>query len=72
MKTTKYLKVSDKVCYQPKHYKKNGEVENGIVKEVVSENSVRVVYKCNNDWANYKDYTGALTDIQDLSLEWIT
>jgi hypothetical protein len=66
------IKVGDKVCFQPDHYKSESKYENGIVKEVPdwSTNSIRVVYNCAGDWNNYKDYTSALTNIRDLTLGW--
>ena len=45
--------------------------ENGIVKEIVDKANVRVVYHCNNDWENYKDYTSALTPVVNLRQGWI-
>lgn len=44
--------------------------DNGVVKSV-SEKYAFVVYHCNNDWDNYKDYTGACTNIEDLTIGWI-
>lgn len=66
------LKVGDKVCYQPEHYRKD-EYENGMVKEIPdhTNTSIRVVYNCNGDWDNFKDYTSALTDLVDLDLGWL-
>ena len=66
------IRVGDKVCYQPDHYKIDNKYENGIVKEVPdwSIDSIRVVYNCGGDWKNYKDYTSALTNVRDLSLGW--
>lgn len=66
------LKVGDKVHYQPSHYLKEDKFENGIVKEVPEHSltSVRVVYNCGGDWANYKDYTSAMTDCMDLEKGW--
>jgi hypothetical protein len=74
------LKVGDKVCYQPSQYNKD-EWENGMVKEVpdfptnekvsVGYNCVRVVYNCAGDWENFKDYAGALTNLDDLKLGWL-
>jgi hypothetical protein len=66
------IKVGDKVCYQPDHYKTENKYENGIVKEVPdwSTNSIRIVYNCAGDWNNYKDYTSALTNVRDLTLGW--
>ena len=65
------LKVGDKVHYQPEYYG-NNKCENGIVKEIpdFSLNEVRVVYNCDGDWDNFKDYTSALTNIKDLKLGW--
>lgn len=65
------LKITQKVHYQPAHYSKD-QFENGIIKEIPSHTTeaVRVVYSCNNDWKNYKDYTSALTDLSDLKLGW--
>ena len=78
------LKVGDKVYYQPEHYKNIlvldntteetviEKWENGLVKEIPdwSTDSVRVVYNCCGDWNNYKDYTSALTNVNDLYLGW--
>jgi len=63
------LKIGDKVHYQPEHYG-DGRWENGVVKEVPAEDCARVVYHCNGDWKNFKDYTGALTNLRDLKLGW--
>ncbi len=65
------LRIGDKVHYKPDHYSYD-EFENGMVKEVPdwSVDSVRVVYNCNGDWENFKDYTSALTNLQDLELGW--
>ena len=62
------LKISDKVHYQPEHCK--DDFENGMVKEIVSNRIVRVVYNCNKDWKNFKKYTGALTSVIDLKMGW--
>lgn len=78
------LKVGDKVYYQPEHYKNilvldntteetvTEKWENGLVKEIPdwSTDSVRVVYNCCGDWNNYKNYTSALTNVNDLYLGW--
>ena len=73
------LKVGDEVHYQPEHY---GETrwENGLIKEIpdfatdktapIGYNCVRVVYNCAGNWANFKNYTSALTDLEDLKLGW--
>lgn len=66
---TSKLNVGDKVCYQPDYYAEN-EWENGIVKEVFTAKTVRVVYNCAEDWDNFQDYTSALTNVRDLKLGW--
>jgi hypothetical protein len=73
------LRVGDKVRYQPAHYAPS-MWENGKVKEIpdsatdpyttVGYNCVRVVYHCDGDWLNFKDYTSALTSINDLQKGW--
>lgn len=72
------ISVGDRVCYEPAHY--NGEKwENGIVKEIpdgfeneksLCHKCLRVVYNCNGDWENFKNYTSALTHISSLKLGW--
>lgn len=66
------IRIGEKVHYQPDHYKSEGKFENGIVKEVPEHTttSIRVVYDCAGDWKNYKDYTSALTNVNDLYLGW--
>lgn len=66
------LKIGDKVCYQPEHYKEDDRFENGMVKEIpdFTNDAIRVVYNCGGDWDNFKNYTSALTDIRDLTLGW--
>lgn len=65
------LSIGDKVRYQPEHYG-DKEWESGIIKEIREDNidGVWVVYDCNGDWRNYKDYTSALTNLRDLKLGW--
>lgn len=65
------IEVGAAVCYQPS-YMPLDKFENGIVKEIPTDSSdcVRVVYHCGEDWENYKNYTGALTNIRDLELGW--
>jgi len=46
------------------------EHENGIVKSW-SKDIAYVVYKCNNDWDNYQNYTGCATSLEDLTLGWV-
>lgn len=54
------IQVGDKV-----HYFK----ENGIVKRI-AEGGCWVVYNCNNDWENYKDYTAAYTSFSNIQIGW--
>ncbi len=65
------LHVGDKVHYQPEHYS-DDEWENGLIKEIRDgkTDGVWVVYHCAGSWSNYKDYTGALTNLRDLKLGW--
>ena len=61
------MKEGDKVTYTSPH----GTKENGIIKNFNdSRTYVWVVYKCNNDWDNYQNYTGQCTNILDLELGW--
>lgn len=53
------------------HYlKADGTSENGIVKSIRDENYVFVVFHCCEDWENYQNYTGQLTKLIDLHLNW--
>lgn len=65
------LKEGDNVHYQPSHYPED-QWENGVIKEIPehTENSVRVVYNCNGEWHNYKNYTSAMTNLRDLKKDW--
>jgi len=55
------------------HYTSHGTKENGIIKDLNEDQTIAwVVYKCNNQWSNYKNYTGAATNIQDLCKGWVT
>lgn len=65
------LKIGQKVYYQPS-YMSAEDAENGMIKEIPdhTNKSIRVVYNCNGDWDNFKDYTSALTNIRDLKLGW--
>lgn len=56
----------DKVHYTAPH----GTKENGKVKEV-RETIAFVVYKCNNEWDNYENYTGQSTQLSDLTPGWV-
>jgi len=61
------IKEGSHVYYTAPH----GAIENGIVKSInESGTAAFVVYKCNEDWDNYKDYTAQHTIIGDLSEGW--
>lgn len=61
------LKEGDKVRYCPSH----GGQEKGIVKSVNNDAGIAfVVYKCNEEWSRYKDYTGCATNLTDLKIGW--
>lgn len=59
------IAVGQKVHYAPEHAAK----ENGIVKSI-TEHGIFVVYNCGGDWANYRDYTAANTNLRDLRPGW--
>jgi len=57
------LEVGEYVHYM----KKDFEPQKGRVKsKSVNFYDVFIVYDCIDDWDNYEDYTGCLTDIKDL------
>jgi len=50
----------------------HGTKENGIVKSFnETKTAAYVVYKCNEDWKNYFNYTGNLSNINYLTPGWI-
>ena len=54
------------------HYSKNDTTQNGRIKEIdYGQETAFVVYHCNDDWDNYRNYTGQLTNLSDLKLGWI-
>lgn len=62
------MKPGDKVHYTSPH----NTIENGIIKSLNDSQTIAwVVYKCNNDWNHYMNYTGQSTNIQDLNKGWI-
>ena len=62
------MKVGDKVTYVPEH----GNFEEGIIKEMhpAMNDHAWVVFHCNNDWNDYKNYTGQLTSLTYLRKGW--
>ncbi len=59
------ISVGQKVHYVPQV----GEPENGIVKSF-NARVAWVVYKCDNQWHRYQDFTGASTALEDLRPDW--
>lgn len=57
----------DKVTYTSPNFDKK---EFGIIKSISDDGVVYVVYHCNNDWNNYKNYTGVNTDPKYLTKDW--
>ena len=54
------------------HYSKNEIIQNGRIKEIdYGQETAFVVYHCNDDWDNYRNYTAALTNLSNLKLGWI-
>jgi len=50
---------------------KEGKWENGMIKRFPGiGNSIFVCYNCGGDWENFKNYTAALTNVEDLYLGW--
>lgn len=51
----------------------SGKICNGIIKEWVKGvmlTEVFVVYDCGHDWANYHNYTGVRTKLNELKPGW--
>ena len=65
------LKVGDSVYYQPAHYP-HDKWENGVVSSIPSHTteSVFVVYNCGGEWHRCKDFTSAMTQLEDLKVGW--
>ena len=64
------LKEGDNVHYIPSHSKYDSDFENGVIKSISENGNVFVVYKCNGEWHNYKNYTGVNTPIDRLFKGW--
>lgn len=63
------MKAGYKVTYVPDH----GNIQWGIIKEMhPTEKFAWVVYHCNDDWDDYENYTGQLTNLKNLKRGWIT
>lgn len=60
--------IGDYVLYVPRHAMNNPnhpDCQRGRIKSH-SEHGVFVVFKCDNDWNNFRDYTAQLTEVSDL------
>ena len=66
------LRIGKKVHYTPFEGCDDSLIENGVIKSHSDDlETVFVVYKCNDDWKNYANYTGCSTRIEDLKEGWI-
>jgi len=63
------LQVGDRVTYYPSEDETRAEI--GLVKTLPESGYCHVVYKCDNDWANFQKYTGELTPIRFLKKGWL-
>lgn len=65
--TNEQLKAGDLVTYTGG----TGNKEKGIVKgPAPNPRSVFVTYHCNNEWDRFMEYTGANTNLEDLTFGW--
>jgi hypothetical protein len=65
------INVGDKVHYIPFKGCNESQYQNGIVKSLHDDgDKVFVVYHCADEWDNYKNYTGALTNVNQLKKGW--
>lgn len=52
-------------------YKSFDKEEEGVIKNFNNCNKVAwVVFHCNGEWENYRDYTGQCTSYNDLTLKY--
>ena len=63
--------IGDLVTYIPFEGCSEELYQNGKVKSIGSDGHYFVVFHCNNEWDNYADYTGQLTDGKQLIKGWI-
>ncbi len=66
------LHKGDTVTYIPFDGADESLWERGKVKfdKEDDEDFVFVVFKCNNEWDNYSNYTGQRTNVSDLKIGW--
>lgn len=61
------LEAGMKVTYCPEY----GNKEQGIIKSIDRKMGIAfVVYKCDNKWDKYEDYTGCSTYLSNLKIGW--
>ena len=60
------LATGDFVHYKPEY----GDPENGRIKSI-NRAVVFVVYKCNDEWEKYREYTAQGTDIEWVGAGWV-
>ena len=60
------FKIGKKVTYKTPY-----KCEKGIIKSISDEDYSFVVYHCNDDWDNYKEYTAARTPNANLVPGWV-
>ena len=65
-----YFSVGDRVHYESLHAGEDNMWENGIIKKVREDGAVWVVYKCDEKWDKYMNYTGERTYVEDLKIGW--
>lgn len=67
MEDTRKFYIGQAVTYNPGHT----PPEPGMIKSLSSDpDAYFVVYHCNDDWEDYQNYTGALTNKRDLIIGW--
>lgn len=66
------LREGQRVHYIPFKGAPLEKYQNGIIKEIpdFTDEEVRVVFHCAEDWGNYKNYTSQLTPVSRLKLGW--
>jgi hypothetical protein len=60
------IKEGDYVHYWPGY----GKPENGRVKHI-TPHAMFIVFKCNDEWQHYKDYTGQNTPVEYVRHGWV-
>ncbi len=66
---TEKFEIGSKVTYKPVN--PNRKTENGIVHSYSGmPHFVYVVFNCDNNWSNYRDYAAQLTPKGELYLGW--